>query len=52
MAKPRGDTAEVSLADVDPSRDERGARLARRDAAFQAAIREGRRITDHDIPDE
>jgi hypothetical protein len=51
-AKPRGDLGEVPLADVDRFRHDRAARLARRDAAFQAAIREGRRITDQDIPDE
>jgi hypothetical protein len=51
-AKPRGDLGNVSLAEMDPFRDDRAARLSRRNAAFQAAIREGRRITDHDIPGE
>ena len=46
---PRGDTGGVSLADMDPQRSERAARLAQRNSAFQDAIRQGRRITDHDI---
>jgi hypothetical protein len=48
-ARPRGDSEEITLADMDGARHERAARLASRDAAFQAAIREGRRITDHDV---
>jgi hypothetical protein len=37
---------------MDPFRDQRAARLARRNAAFQTAIREGRRITDFEIREE
>ena len=51
-ATPRGDTGEVSLGDMDPFRDQRAARLVRRNAAFQTAIREGRRITDFEIREE
>lgn len=52
VEKPRGDLGEVSLAEMDTFRAGRAARLDRRNAAFQAAIRDNRRIMDHEIEDE
>jgi hypothetical protein len=48
-AQPRGDTAEFTMSAADRGRHERMDRLQQRAAAFQRAVREGRKLRDVEI---
>lgn len=48
---PRGDTVDFAISPTDQGRHDRAARLERRNAAFQDALRQGRKLRDADIGD-
>ena len=48
-AKPRGDTLGFEMSPADQARHDRAARLGKRNAAFENALREGRKLRDADL---